>query len=79
MRKLTLTKIDEMELSRIEGMIISCGKQMVCIQNKALTEGSKLKDLPSDPRLIPIRKLLIEMNNASCKILQRSYKETSIS
>lgn len=74
MKKLILTAVDQIELSRLSGMVKSLNQQILDIQNKALRDGVKLKDIPSDPRFIPIRQLLVQYNVASCKILQKSYR-----
>ena len=73
MKKLTLSSVDSIELNRLSAMVKSCKQQIIAIENKALTEGVRLKELHKDTRLVPIRKLLVRFNNSSVKILQRSY------
>lgn len=74
MKKLILSSVDQVELNRLSAMVISCKQQIIDIENKALAEGVKLKEVHKDPRLVPIRKLLVHCNTHSCKIFQRSYK-----
>lgn len=74
MKKLIIAPMDQIELTSLSSTVKFLNQQMLDIQNKALKDGVKLKDIPSDPRFVPIRKLLIQCNIASCKILQRSYR-----